>query len=248
VLTIPREHVRLLQAMLNGGELDGARILQPETVRMMLTPQVSVTQRGKNANLGLVWFLGNVGRHDAYFSHGGAHMYGWRSDFRAYPNLDLAMCVATNRWDHAWSSTAEPDRTESALIFDYVAKWLQLEERQPGRRYERRPWPWKVSYAAGLMTVERLLGALSIAEPLTEDMVDRMVSEAWSDDPRLPFDPDGFRAGVADARTIDPWTPTAIRAFMEGSRLGVHPADLEILYQGWKGRGPFPVPAFARPD
>jgi methyl acetate hydrolase len=36
----PRDYMRLLQALLNGGTLDGARILRPETVAMMMVNQI----------------------------------------------------------------------------------------------------------------------------------------------------------------------------------------------------------------
>jgi methyl acetate hydrolase len=39
-----RDYLRFLRALLNGGELDGARILAPETVDMMFTPQIGDIQ------------------------------------------------------------------------------------------------------------------------------------------------------------------------------------------------------------
>jgi len=91
-------------AYLNGGEYDGEQILRPETVKEMLTPRVILRATGsvsgeETTMVGLGWMLGNLGQPTEWFGYGGAHMWGWLNEYRAYPKLDLAIVVATNRWD-----------------------------------------------------------------------------------------------------------------------------------------------------
>jgi CubicO group peptidase (beta-lactamase class C family) len=126
LVTTAGDHIRLLLAYLNGGTYAGHRILRPETVKQMLTP-------GLSPSTGLIWQLWNFGKHEFGFGHGGAYMYGWRNEFRAYPGLDVATVVATNQWDmmsphYGLASTA---------IQDFVVSWIEheragLRHPQPG--------------------------------------------------------------------------------------------------------------------
>jgi CubicO group peptidase (beta-lactamase class C family) len=240
VLTIPSDHVRMLLAYMNGGELDGRRILQPETVRLMLTPQAAWL--GSTDAVGLVWAIGNHGKRDYWFGHMGAHMFGWHSSFRAYPNLDLAMVVATNRWDIAWWSSEAPRKHISELIFEHAANVLS-EESTPK---PKRSWSWKVCYAAGVMLTEQMVALLSITSPLTRDMVSamatgsRVMETVRGED--LAWDREAFEAGVADVLEAEP-TISGIRAWMQSNSLKIDRADLELIYRQLGGDGPYPVPA-----
>jgi CubicO group peptidase (beta-lactamase class C family) len=240
VLTTPADHVRVLSAYLNGGTLDGATILQPDTVELMLREHVPSVKPGIDAHLGLVWFVLNPGRPDESFGHSGAHMYGWHNDYRAYPGLDLAVAVFTNRWDMERWSTATPSKHDSALIYEFAAGWLQ--EHEKGARVTSRSHAWKVSYAAGLTIVERTLAALSVDGTFGPELVDAMVRDAHhlGGEPSL-WDEDGFRAGVADMLTADHTWP-GIKDFMASDRLQVSRAELELINREFDAVGPVSLP------
>jgi CubicO group peptidase (beta-lactamase class C family) len=84
------EAARLLLAYLNGGELDGARILQPETVEMLnQTPPLN--------GHGLGWFMGEA-NGSAYLGHAGGGP-GFATDVRLYPSRKLGIAILSNGTD-----------------------------------------------------------------------------------------------------------------------------------------------------
>ena len=97
VLAKPADHIRLLTAMMNGGEYDGYRVLEPETVNEMLTPQYE-DAFAPGVNIGLVWRLSDYGTRGMSFDHAGGHMFGWRTEGYAWPELGVTLMVATNQW------------------------------------------------------------------------------------------------------------------------------------------------------
>ncbi len=235
VVTTPGDHICLLLAYINKGNYHGYQLLMPETVRLMLTAQIAM---GDNA-LGLVWFLRNVNKPDFNFGHGGAHMYGWNNDFRAYPEQDFALVVATNHWNIA-SPAERSAKREAQLISDFISSWLKHEQAEFHRVQAPASWAWKTSYVIGLMMVESLKGSLGIESPLTHEMIEAMARgvkvRTEAENGVSVWDPAGFRAGVEDMLSVE-MTLTGIRAFLESRRLRVAPEELEILFRELGGSG-----------
>ncbi len=184
LVTIPRDHIRLLLAYLNNGLYNGYRLLCPESVELMLTPHVPYGQ----GSLGLVWFLYNWNKYnwnkeDFSYGHGGAYMYGWNNEFLAYPNQDFAIVVATNHWDLANPQERSLKR-EVRLISNFVSSWIKNEKRNLGRRRQRASWAWETSYVIGLMMVESLKGSLGIESPLIS--IDRFAGSAINVQSEVP--------------------------------------------------------------
>lgn len=234
VVSTPGDHIRLLLAYLNQGSYNGHQLLKPETVKLMLTPQVDLG--GGNA-VGLVWMLRNVNKPDFNFGHGGAHMYGWNNLFRAYPEQDYALVVAVNNWD----MTSEVyGYREAQLIFDFVSSWLKNEKANIKRIQPSASWAWKTSYVIGLIMAEQLKGALGIKSPLTSQMIEAMASGAKvrteTEKEVSIWNPAGFCAGVEDMLSIE-MTPASIKAFLQSERLRVAPEELETLYLQIGGSG-----------
>lgn len=66
IMSSANDMARFLMAMGNGGELEGARILSPENIRLMFTPNTSI-----DSSYGFGWFIGNY-RGETKITHGGA--------------------------------------------------------------------------------------------------------------------------------------------------------------------------------
>ena len=241
VVTTPGDHIRLLLAYLGEGTYNGNQLLRPETVRAMLTPQTEWPSHGRPGAVGLVWRILNHGAADESFGHGGGHMFGFTNDYRAYPRLDLAVAVATNRWDQVWWSMTAAPPSAVAMAEDAIASWVAAENQAPR---PRRSWAWKESYAIGMLMAERLQGSLSITEPLTADHVETMLASQFSairPGARGDWEVDAFRAGVADILAGETTAP-ALREFMASERLQVDQADLEVIYRSWGAPASVPVP------
>ena len=246
VVTTPGDHVKLLLAYLNDGTYNGYQLLEPHTVRLMLGPRAARTgpmarlrqqQEGiQPPVIGLVWFLSDQGQPNFSFGHGGAHMFGWRNDFRAYPNFDAAVAVATNHWDMVSPSYG----IESSQIVGFVGEWMAREKENLSANRPERSWSWKTSYVMGLIMVEQLVGGLGIKSPLTSDAVDAMVRGARvrteAENGESVWNEAGFRAGVDDMLSVE-MTAEAIFEFMGSDRLQVAPEELRILYDEIGGTG-----------
>ncbi len=234
VVSIPGDHIKLLLAYLNDGTYNGYQLLQPETIKLMLTPQVEGF--GGTVQIGLTWMLGDVGETDFSFGHGGAHMYGWHNDFQAYPELEFAVAVATNHWR---LPSAAIDR-EYVLIEDFIVNWLQQRNATQEPDRSLASWTWKTSYVMGLIVAENLTARLGIRSPLTPEMVDAMIASAKVGTApahgEAGWDADGFRAGVADILSVE-MTPEAMRAFVESDRLQVSREELEQIARELGSRG-----------
>jgi hypothetical protein len=233
-MTTPGDHIRVLLAYLNGGTYNGHRLLSPETVELMLTRQ---TDREGTAydGVGLVWGLADIGKRSFHFGHGGAHMYGWHNDFRAYPNLGLAMVVALNRWDMIDWFRVPARASAHSLLFEVAAGRL-LREASGRPDPPARPWSWKRAYLAGILMAERLvsLGMGSpIPAPARFEMVRAAGEAGWAQD--------GFEAGLGDMSSAEP-TVTGVRDFMRSDRLRVPPEELELLHESLGGVGPPRLP------
>jgi len=80
---------RFLRALMNGGELDGARILSKARLDEMMTAPGDATPAGY---LGLAFFGGKVAGHDT-IGHGGATM-AFFSDLEFFPGQDIGVFVS----------------------------------------------------------------------------------------------------------------------------------------------------------
>jgi CubicO group peptidase (beta-lactamase class C family) len=241
VVTTPGDHVRLLLAMLNQGTFNGHRLLRPETVKLMLTPQVETSP---TAAVGLVWNLHQWDQPARSFGHGGAHMWGWNNWFVAFPELDVAIAVFMNHWSLP-NDAAGSRYQEARLVVDLVRSWIERERAGTARVLPPRSWAWKVSYLAGLMMVDHANGILGIAERMSPETVEMMARGA---SPRFRFgpeqslwDPAGFRAGVRDLSQAE-LTPAGLVAFFKSEKLQVLPEELPLLYLELGGRGTLPAP------
>ena len=85
-----RDLSRMLTAMLAGGALDGARILDQETLDEMLSPQCPEL----NPNMGITWRRSVHGGIDTW-GHGGGD-YGVRTFYGFSPGSNIAAVVLTN--------------------------------------------------------------------------------------------------------------------------------------------------------
>lgn len=247
--TTPGDHLRVLRALAGGGAIDGQRILEPESVRRMLTVQRfadeaerrwgAVTQQGIGVE------IGNVGRADQHFGRNGAYPWGWWSSARVYPRQGFAIAVMTNKWD--MSGWMNPDsRTAGGLIADFTSA---LMRRTASRPPAERTWGWRHSYAVGLLMGERIAALLGVPERLDAATIARMAAEARvllapADDES--WDEDGFRAGVEEIAACDP-SPAALRAFQRSDVLRVAPEELQLhwLAIGSHGRSPIPLGFYA---
>ena len=88
------DHARLMIAYLNGGELDGCRILQPETVEMMTTESHAAPKHGRRLH-GLGWSVHTDEQGLRWLSHGGGGP-GFGAEMRLYPDESLGIVVIGN--------------------------------------------------------------------------------------------------------------------------------------------------------
>jgi CubicO group peptidase (beta-lactamase class C family) len=219
VVTTPGDHARLLLAYAGGGELDGRRILQPETVASMFEPQVSSGYPG--VDTGLVWQLVSLPGKPRWIGHSGAHMWGWTNTSRYYPDLDLVVVVSANHWNVLEGPHA-PRYPEGDRVSQLVAAWAG-DDACGG---SGRSAAWDVSYVRGLVMVDRTKGMLGAPSPLTQDIIRTMTSAAVAADDT--WDDDGFRAGVADL-LAEEHTPAGIDAFLRSPRCKVPYAELPLV-------------------
>jgi hypothetical protein len=200
VVSTPGDYIRLSLAYMNDGELDGHQLLKPETVARMLTPQAEFASRREK--VGLIWLIGDEGELSYHFGHGGAHMFGWRNDFRAYPTQDFAVVVATNQWGITLT------KTEPAIIADFISLWLRYNRENGADRSDiAHDWSWKSSYVVGLLLTEQLRGWIGATSPMTEEMIGEMAGGAVLTEglanTAVAWDPDGVRAAVRDMLEVE---------------------------------------------
>ena len=102
VLSTVGDLVTFAQAHLNGGELNGARVLKAETAQLMQTPFIKA---GVNRHYGQGW---SIETHDgvAQIGHGGA-TDGFRANLTAIPEKGFVIAQLTN---------ADPGRTAMEQI------------------------------------------------------------------------------------------------------------------------------------
>jgi hypothetical protein len=219
----------------------------------MLTPEV---ERAPGIAVGLTWLLsgvtgpvdsaggfGRFGGVRASFAHGGAHMYGWHNDYRAWPRLDLAVAIATNHW----RLPNDAINNEPSQIEGFITSWLEADSRlpEPDRSLDR--WAWKTAYVSGLLYADQLTGQLGNPNPVTPAMIDAMITGARAGT-AIPggtegWDPEAFRAGLEDMLAVGQ-RPDSIRARITSGRFRVSAAEIERI---GKELGSSRVPLLAGP-
>jgi hypothetical protein len=226
---------------MQGGELDGSRVLEPSSVRAMLTPQVQMSEftPGSPWWVGLVVELQRLGHGDHFFGHGGAHPWGWWSDCRVYPAHRCAVVVFTNKWDMLrWHNPAIENA--HGFIGDHVASWLGRQSHSDGAP---RSWSWKASYAVGLVLAERTHGFLGVTQTLSDAELSWISSQARfvADGLAWEWQPEAFRLGYEDVLQSGT-TPDDLSEFVHSSRMRIEPAELRLLCHQFGRRGPLSIP------
>ena len=104
------EAVRFAQMHLNGGELDGVRILSPETVALMQEMQSSTT--GDPLGYGVAWRVFDEAEH-AYVEHDGGGVGLW-AKMRLYPEEGLAIVLMSN--ESGWNRDRAADAAANVVF------------------------------------------------------------------------------------------------------------------------------------
>ena len=91
--TSVRQLSRFARAYLNGGILDGQRILRERTIREMFQPQL----QGGLGSQGLTWYTSPQVRERDVWGHGGSDP-GINTDIRLLPEEGIAAIVFINTW------------------------------------------------------------------------------------------------------------------------------------------------------
>jgi CubicO group peptidase (beta-lactamase class C family) len=231
----PADHLRFLMAFQGGGVLDGARILQTDTVAQMLEPHRPGSP--PDYRQGLIWWVKDKGLATEEFGHGGAYMFGYVNTGVCYPRLDTAVVVSANEWPLPGGGVTRD------LIQRFVLDWLLMEARagtDAPNDDAKGDWAWRASYVMGLVVVDSLQGALGMSTRMTAEEV-RRLAEAAVFDPAAPggglgWDPEGFIAGVEDLRGVR-ITPIGLDAFRTSGRMQVSPADVLAVHRALGGPG-----------
>jgi len=110
LVSTARDYARLLQMLLNGGELDGVRILSPKTIALMATNQTGTLYPSSGQSFGLGFsILDRLGADNTLLSEG---TYGWGgaygSQYRVDPKERIVLVFMLNQL---------PNRTDVAAKF-----------------------------------------------------------------------------------------------------------------------------------
>jgi CubicO group peptidase (beta-lactamase class C family) len=117
-----RDYARLMQMLLNGGELDGARILGPQTIKLMVTNQAGTLYPSNGQSFGLGFSIVERFGTDNLFSEGS---YGWggayASQYRVDPKQKLVLIFMINQL---------PNRSAAAAKFPTLVYQALTEVRE----------------------------------------------------------------------------------------------------------------------
>ena len=99
LVSTARDYARLLQMLLNGGELDGVRILSPQTVALMTTNQTGTLYSADGEGFGLGFsIVERLGADNSLFSAGS---FGWGgaygSQYRVDPKQGIVVVFMLNQ-------------------------------------------------------------------------------------------------------------------------------------------------------
>lgn len=127
---------RLLAALLNGGELDGARILSPASVVAMMTrsgstdPNLSGWETGIEhpvkiyQEYGEGGFLGEIDGHKVYHMDGWQH--GYRADVMLAPDQNLAIILLGDRGQNELVGYASDELYANNMVPDVMSILLDV--------------------------------------------------------------------------------------------------------------------------
>ena len=195
VMSTASDLLRFAQMHMNDGELDGARVLKPETAQLMRVPYI---QAGIGESFyGQGWALDT---HDGLMEigHGGA-TDGFRANLTAIPEKGFAIAQLTN---------GDPGR----------AAMQSIEEWALGHYLDhRRAEPEDITLKASeLNAVSGLFSRHDSTTSIVRDE-DRLIATIAS------IDPDGGEAGQTQTLTLVPIAPKKARAFRipDGPYMGV---------------------------
>jgi CubicO group peptidase (beta-lactamase class C family) len=244
----PADYLRLLIALMNGGVIDGARLLKDESVAAMLTPIPEVRATWQ-AQQGLIWRLTDWNSSQRVFWHTGGHMFGWSTIAAAYPESGTAYVLGAN----AWSATRAPVFYDEKLFrfigtliqaaqagsprrpMEYVQDWIKEANAKPissGAPKSIKASAWKLSYLRGLLFAESYQYSIATPQRVTETQarsIVRQTETSLSSRPAL-WDPSAFLIGIKDMTSIEP-TATAIHDFAASPRMRITMNEAEQLYQ-----------------
>ncbi|MDE2751429.1 MAG: serine hydrolase [Gemmatimonadota bacterium] len=231
VVAKPADHIRLLTAMMNGGEYEGYRVLEAETVTEMLTPQYE-DPIGPAMTSGLVWRLSDYGTRRWSFDHAGGHMFGWRTEGFAWPELGVTLMVAHNQW-----SLPDPS-PEGGMITSMVEEWMANAPPDIELMAASEEWARKVSYVRGAMYAAMFGMYVGVegdipADGLEEAIASTRVQPGWRDD----WDPDAFREGVRDISEVG-LGYAAVTGFWSSEASRVPEEEARMILQELGGRFP----------
>ena len=241
IITTVADFIRVPMAYLNGGELDGGRILNPETVKASITSQIKIEA---GYHQGLMWKLSGVDDGaDFRFWHPGGAPYGHTNVFGGWPELGLSSVVHTNSWPITSSRYEDIHQVE-----DFLVRWIK-EEQALGKLPEFRSWAWKTSYVMGILSAEAMngFGSLKKAET-TQAVIEQMAAGAIYQLARpgdkAPWDAEGFQAGVLDALPAEgELTVDSLRAFVTSGQMQVSQGDFMEIYKSLGGKASL-IPSF----
>jgi CubicO group peptidase (beta-lactamase class C family) len=219
------DHLLLLLALLNGGELAGRRILSESSVAQLLTPQGYVGdgygpdgERG-SFQQGLIWWLDVLRGRVQRFHHSGGHMYGFRAQSAAWPEERVAIVAASNYWP----ISSNYDDALPIRVANVVNAWLvegeRAEDRRRAQRHDgSRSWAWRVSYLRGARFIEVNNHALGLPDPLNiEDAMAAARSATAGGSFGADWDESAFVEGARDMMAV-PASPGEIREFARSPR------------------------------
>jgi CubicO group peptidase (beta-lactamase class C family) len=230
----PADHLRLFQAMLNGGEYSGVRLLKRETVEQMLTPALvgTINHYGRERpreRQGLVFWLHDWSDPWRAFHHDGGHMYGWRTMAIAWPEYDTALVVAVNRWSALANGRDDPVIDQ---VVTFVENWLKAEPARLPVLPKIENLAWKASYLRGLLYAESYGFTIGVPQRLSEADARRIaMTTAVGNSLEFPpvWDVEGFVSGVLDFNRLE-WTGVAIRSFAQSPRMRITLAEAREIY------------------
>ncbi len=230
VLARPADHIRLLLAMLGKGELDGYRLFAPETAAQMLTPAGAIPGLD-DVDQGLIWRLNAHGKPHASFDHSGGHMFGWRTQGRAWVNSNAAVMVASNQW------SVPEDSRDVDQITSFIGSWLAFEPRA-AMAEGTAPSASALSYARGAFLAASYYAFCGIEGAPSASVVDAMIAGARvcqgsPDD----WDAEAFRRGFAAIYQTD-GTVEGVKRFWGSPVCEIDVATVRRAYQALGGPDP----------
>jgi hypothetical protein len=210
--------------MIGGGELEGHRILSEASARAMLSPATVLARTPQELSVmgndpfeqGLMWRLNDFGKPHTSFDHGGGHMWGWRTQGRAWPAHRAAVMVAVNQW------VLPDDSPVVQEVIDFIGTWLKYAppvDADAASPLAAQP----MSYARGVLLAlfYRMIGVTGEVPAQQWQAVQQGVRSRGTD-----WDAAAFRRGFEAAISVAP-TAAGVQAFLASDDCEIEPATLK---------------------